>query len=193
MYVIPPDWSRWLDAPSVALWQCVAISCDIEPECMNTRGRFNTTEAEIPLVPEFTRRLTLANDQVRVGGALHPFLLEATGDSRAFRLPLWRFGAWAVGRWNLPDRFPTVPPSESAVTLPEPQRRLAALRSLGGEVKRSNGKWAITGIGKLVDQEKANGFERSDEKTIRKDLKEAAEAAKREGPSTTRPASPFPT
>ena len=69
-------------------------------------------------LPEFTRRLCLAVDQTRIGGALHPFILEEFPDQRASRLPLWRFGAWAAAQgWTLPDGFPWVAPPES----PEPQ------------------------------------------------------------------------
>ena len=68
-----------------------------------------------------------------------------------------------------------------AVALPEPQRRLAGLRALGGAVKWWKGKWSVTGIGKLVKQEKAEGRNRRSEKTIRADLHAAAEAEKREG------------
>ena len=69
-------------------------------------------------LPEFTRRLCLAVAQTRIGGALHPFILEEFPDQRASRLPLWRFGAWAVVQgWTLPDDFPRVMPPESA----EPQ------------------------------------------------------------------------
>lgn len=56
----------------------------------------------------------------------------------------------------------------------DPERRLAALRALGGTVKYQNCGWKFTGITKLVESEK--GRPRSDVKTIRSDLKEAAQA-----------------
>lgn len=59
----------------------------------------------------------------------------------------------------------------------EPERRLLALRDLGGEAKWWKGKWKFKGIKKLVAQEKnVEHRSRSDEKTVRLDLKEAAEA-----------------
>ena len=56
---------------------------------------------------------------------------------------------------------------------PDPERRLARLRTLGGTVKRKRGDWKFTGITKLVALEKSEGRKRSDEKTIRLDLHEA--------------------
>ncbi len=57
----------------------------------------------------------------------------------------------------------------------DPERRLALLRELGGRAIYCNGDWAFRGISKLVASEKAQGSSRSDEKTIRADLKEAAQ------------------
>lgn len=57
---------------------------------------------------------------------------------------------------------------------PDPERRLALLRELGGAAKYTRCEWKFTGIKALVDSEKANGRKRSTEKTIRADLKEAA-------------------
>ena len=49
------------------------------------------------------------------------------------------------------------------------------LRALGGNAIYRRGEWKITGISALVASEKSEGRKRSDEKTIRADLKEAAE------------------
>lgn len=68
----------------------------------------------------------------------------------------------------------------------EPARRLKALRDLGGDAKWLKMKWRFTKIKELVGQEKRAGKLRSDEKTIRKDLTEAAEAEsmkRRSGPT----------
>lgn len=61
-------------------------------------------------------------------------------------------------------------------TTPDPERRLARLRALGGDAIYRRGEWKITGISALVASEKSEGRKRSDEKTIRADLKEAAES-----------------
>ena len=76
-------------------------------------------------------------------------------------------------------------PALNAQTAPDdPERRLSRLRELGGSAKHRGGEWRFTGIAKLVASEKAQGRSRSDEKTIRLDLKEAAQnerEAKRAG------------
>lgn len=67
----------------------------------------------------------------------------------------------------------------------DPERRLARLRALRGDVKYKSGEWKFRGITALVAAEKEEGRKRSSEKTIRADLKEAAERereAKRAGP-----------
>ena len=65
--------------------------------------------------------------------------------------------------------------SASNSTTPDPERRLARLRVLGGNAAYKRGEWNIVGISVLVASEKSEGRKRSDEKTIRADLKEAAE------------------
>lgn len=71
-----------------------------------------------------------------------------------------------------------------AVPAPDPERRLARLRAMGGSATYRRNVWQFTGIKALVDAERNEGRKRSDEKTIRADLREAAEAereAKRAG------------
>ena len=70
---------------------------------------------------------------------------------------------------------PAVADSASDSTTPDPERRLARLRELGGNATYKHCEWSITGISALVASEKSGGRKRSDEKTIRADLKEAAE------------------
>jgi hypothetical protein len=64
----------------------------------------------------------------------------------------------------------------SAAQPAEPERRLADLRALGGTVKYKDGSFKFTQIVKLVAQEQAADRTRRDPKTIRSDLKEAAQA-----------------
>jgi hypothetical protein len=58
----------------------------------------------------------------------------------------------------------------------EPARRLAMLRELGGDANKLRGEWKFMGTTALVAREKADGRKRTDAKTIRGDLKEAAQA-----------------
>lgn len=62
----------------------------------------------------------------------------------------------------------------------DPARRLRELRELGGAARWVRGRWQIKGITELVRREKARSHPRSDQKTIRADLKEAAEGERLE-------------
>jgi hypothetical protein len=88
----------------------------------------------------------------------------------------------AVGRGPVADAMP-----EQA----DPQRRLAALRILGGQAKYRSGKWWFTKTKELTMQEKHQGRTRVSEKTIRSDLVKAAKSERAEGPQAI-PPSPFP-
>lgn len=66
-------------------------------------------------------------------------------------------------------------PSGALEQTPDSERRLARLRELGGSAKHKNGEWRFTGISSLADLERSDGRKRIDEKTIRADLREAAE------------------
>lgn len=66
----------------------------------------------------------------------------------------------------------------------DPERRLALLRALGGSATYKRNEWKFKGITALVASEKSEGRKRSDEQTIRADLREAAQnelEAKRAG------------
>ncbi|PUE39187.1 hypothetical protein [Limnohabitans sp. Hippo3] len=65
--------------------------------------------------------------------------------------------------------------SDSNCAPQDPERRLARLRSLGGHATYKRGEWKFTGITALVKAEKSEERKRSDEKTIRDDLREAAQ------------------
>jgi hypothetical protein len=58
-------------------------------------------------------------------------------------------------------------------------RRLKKLRFIGGEATKRHGQWKFTKISELIEMEKAEGRKRVSEKTIRKDLAEAAYAEER--------------
>jgi len=85
-----------------------------------------------------------------------------------------------------------VPAGVQAKVESDPQRRLQVLRDIGGSVLFSCGEWKIKGITRIVNREAAEGRKRSNQKTIRIDLKEAAEKerdARRQGS----PPTPWPT
>jgi hypothetical protein len=87
----------------------------------------------------------------------------------------WLEGEGYPYRWPAPVQNTATPaPGVAASETPDPVRRLNRLRELGGTVKYKDGGWKFTGTTKLGQDEK--GRARSDPKTIRKDLTEAAQA-----------------
>ncbi|PZP34391.1 MAG: hypothetical protein DI603_05390 [Roseateles depolymerans] len=74
--------------------------------------------------------------------------------------------------------------TESSAPESDETRRLRLLRELGGDIRWLRGKWDIKGIQALERRERAERRSRTSQKTIREDLKAAAESernAKREG------------
>ena len=104
-------------------------------------------------------------------GLVHLDWLNEWGESRK---PPHVFSTVAA---STPQAATPAPVADSASNdaTPDPERRLALLRALGGNAIYRRGEWKITGISALVASEKSEGRKRSDEKTIRADLKEAAE------------------
>ena len=138
---------------------------------------------------EVLRQITLAFDAGELGGFLpreHRHILFT-------ELTVWPdcppMAADSPLRHWVPDApaKPLAAPGvgiDSNSTTPDPERRLALLRALGGNAIYRRGEWKITGISALVASEKSEGRKRSDEKTIRADLKESAQKeleAKRAG------------
>ena len=130
---------------------------------------------------EVLRQITLAFDAGELGGFLprehrHILFTELTVwpdcPPMAADSPLRH---WVPDAPAKPQAAPGVG-IDSNSTTPDPERRLARLRALGGDAIYRRGEWKITGISALVASEKGEGRKRCDEKTIRADLKEAAES-----------------
>jgi hypothetical protein len=66
-----------------------------------------------------------------------------------------------------------LPTGSNVVEMSDQRRRLSLLRELGGTAKYKDGAWKFTGIGELVRAESSR--KRHDEKTIRADLRDAAQ------------------
>lgn len=90
------------------------------------------------------------------------------------RFPPWERETKQPAPEQTTTPVPVMPAGASNGT-PDPERRLARLRALGGTVKCVRYEWKFTGITALVQSEKQEGRKRSDEQTIRADLKEAAQ------------------
>ena len=129
---------------------------------------------------EVLRQITLAFDAGELGGFLprehrHILFTELTVwpdcPPMAADSPLRH---WVPDAPAKPQAAPGVG-IDSNSTTPDPERRLALLRALGGSATYRRNEWKFTGIAALVASEKSEGRKRSDEKTIRADLKEAAQ------------------
>ncbi len=118
---------------------------------------------------EVLRQITLAFDAGELGGFLpreHRHILFT-------ELTVWPdcppMAADSPLRHWVPDApaKPLAAPGvgiDSNSTTPDPERRLALLRALGGNAIYRRGEWKITGISALVASEKSEGRKRSDEK-----------------------------
>jgi hypothetical protein len=139
-----------------------------------------TRELAITLHPDFVPSIFLD----ATGSTLHG--IETLDRAEIVRW-LSAIGAKSIYQFDLGSRLPIdAPPEQSPATpapvvavkpasdaMPDPERRLALLRALGGDAKYSRGDWTFKGISALVASEK--GRKRSTEKTIREDLKEAVQ------------------
>lgn len=180
-----PVWQKWLNLPELELWKAIALSCGVEPPAYFPEG----------LDEEFDLRMAIAIAHVTPAGSLSNVVRNKRPHMSIVRLAdIARLAGLSAPPWILPPQFPL--PSTSAQInttsdlekkkfteqptppeYPDPERRLALLRELGGTatLNRSKGDWTFTGIAGLVASEKAAGRKRKDEKTIRADLKIAAQ------------------
>ena len=190
------NWAEYTPRKIVPLWNavCLSVRIDAESKAISSEKWIrqmapHATGATETLLKELLNRYDEALHDARKPGSD----LKTVGESH--KIKLLDFLEWASkNSWALPDGFPgtlepvaragqlQAVPVEAApvVEVPDPERRLAALRALGGSAKWKRGRgvqvWQFTGIQKLVAQEKTDGRKRIDEKTIRADLREAAEA-----------------
>lgn len=94
---MPPNWDRWLHVPSIELGNAIALSLDIDPQCLSS-GRH--------LIPDtFVTRLQVAIEHLRPGGVLSDFSGEARENSIVVTLQaVARLANFC--RWTLPPEFP---------------------------------------------------------------------------------------
>ncbi|KAB2968137.1 hypothetical protein [Zoogloea sp.] len=98
---MPPNWDRWLHVPSIELGNAIALSLDIDPQCLSS-GRH--------LIPDdFKTRLVVAIEHLRPGGVLSDFSGEARENSIVVTLQaVARLANFC--RWALPPEFPKPEP-----------------------------------------------------------------------------------
>ena len=212
-------WKLWARVPTVALWEAVALVLEIEPRTLQPlrdgwmagpgRGPFfepRSFSSETKRT-DFDSALSFAERAAKVAGPIYLRTGLAFGmNKRTAQVSLTEVVAFFVGvDWpGIPAPLlalvsaaagtPTENEPVSAVGdgTPDPERRLAALRALGGKATRLHGVWNFTKTNQLTANEKAIGRPRSDQKTIHDDLVEAAEAERKEGEKPS-PQSRFPT
>jgi hypothetical protein len=98
-----PNWNKWRLIPNPTLWQCVALSLNIDPDKVHKEW------LEINLVireegRKFNDRLAIALANAGDTGALRP--TKYTMDSKCWEVSLRQFAAWAhrVG-WEAPPEL----------------------------------------------------------------------------------------
>jgi len=122
----PPKWEKWRYIPEPKLWECVALSLNIEPDKVRHNSRewvnggppFNESE-------EFQDRIDIAKSNL--------FKLQPTSDG-VFSLitstiPLTVFSYWAISiRWTIPKELAEMASSTPDVNHTEdaPQEKLLA-------------------------------------------------------------------
>jgi hypothetical protein len=100
------NWRKWSQRESAQLWEAVALSIDIEPECLPINWRpadYSDPFEECP--SEFKDRIDIAVDHAE-NGALQLLSRASSRPSRStVRLP--EFADWAgLLGWCLPAQFP---------------------------------------------------------------------------------------
>lgn len=169
LFAVPPDYKnrRALD-----LHHAVAVAVGINPTAKldwvrgwqvdYRRDNRTTPPFAAKRLAAFLELLDMAKIDIS-SGDLHAH--EDSSRAGGFIVKNADFKAWSEGRETL-----------------DPERRLARLRALGGTAKysRDGDEWKFTKIAALVESEKTDGRKRGDEKTIRADLRAAAQTERDE-------------
>ncbi|MDB5874593.1 MAG: hypothetical protein JWQ07_4035 [Ramlibacter sp.] len=104
-------------------------------------------------------------------------VVAINGADRDLKWPILAGNRTALARRPRMEMIRILSPYLPTRRLPDPERRLARLRSIGGEVHRNAaGGWSIKKIGELVELERSEARGRADPHTVRSDLRNAAEA-----------------
>lgn len=110
----PPDWNKWRLMPEARLWQCVALSMNIDPDKVNTddvswRGVRTLFNGESQ---EFRDRQDMACANAGEDGALRP---ADYGESPDFySVSLREFAAWVPIGWESPPELLAMADEEAA-------------------------------------------------------------------------------
>jgi len=196
------DW-RWANQlPALAIFEATALSLGYELDTLSPVGRAWGDKPPIDHPLAYRERTILAFEHAKNGSLATRGTTSETGAQfdKSTELDAGQFWDVDLGvfrafcdrmGWAVPVEFrPVGYDPEGAIAdspsvaenqdtnqdLAGPKRRLARLRSLGGSATYQNCGWKFKGIQALVECEKNESYKRSDEQTIRGDLKLAAQA-----------------
>lgn len=167
-----PNFEHWKDFSTLEIWKVAAMMHGFDPRAWGDVSDEHGNSVDLSHEREMLFSAVRSGRIVACPSTSSPD--DRTHIDVAPLLPWLRL----YGFSSLADGLDHGQAGQSAVPLlSEPERRLAALRGLGGNDKYTPSRgWRFTGISKLVAAEVSAGHTRVDEKTIRKDLVEAAEA-----------------
>ena len=199
-----PNYDDWRSLPSIKVWEIAALMHGFDPRAGADVVVRDPDDPTSPygVSPDLSWEIRMLISAVDAGElTTAPAGVAAPNDDTGIlrkSLVAWLRLQEGANLTELADALDT--PSQTvslslpavvsppSPTLSEPERRLKALRDLNGDAKwtryRGNQQWCFKKIKELTAQEKGTKKPRCDEKTIRKDLTEAAEAesmAKRSG------------
>lgn len=170
------NFKYWSKVSTIEIWESAAMMWGVDPRALSTgnvvdrNGNFPDLADQERLLMSAVRagQLAASDDGAGVAPHRHTHVLAAS------------LIAWfrQNGYVDLAHGLELAGVSGVSPALTEARRRLADLRALGGDCAfdRMDGKWKITGLKALRDQEVGKGHRRADAKTLRGDLRMAAEA-----------------
>ena len=127
-----PDWNTWRHIPKLKLWEAVALSCSIDPQCFGTQLEALPLDdpSNVNLPEEFQRRMRIAT--TNLGESLKPIATapaETLDQNEAVAIVrLADFQTWAASiGLELPREFP----QSQTPTTQEPSDQLSHERPLG--------------------------------------------------------------
>lgn len=188
---IKPNFDDWRKLSSIEIWEIACLMQGFDPRALADVG---VRDRDYPTSPYCVSPDTSWEEKLLISSVLTHHLssapvniTEPTSDTRVSvvsLVPWLRLHGHHDLATELDSPAHSASPAQMTVTPPievsDPERRLTALRVLGGEAKwklfRGSQQWTFTKISELTAQEAHSGRKRRDMKTIRKDLCDAAEA-----------------
>ena len=190
---IAPNFDDWRRLSTIKVWEIAALIHGFDPRAAGDVAVQDPDDPDsrygVPPDTSWEERVVISAAET---GVLMSAPIDVTAPDIHTKISMASLMPWlqAQGYDDLAAKLSTTMTANnmhgSLSTVPQlpnmsdPERRLKALRDLGGDAKwtryRGQQQWRFTKIKELVAQEKHAVKPRSDEKTIRKDLTDAAQA-----------------